>query len=139
MATGDHYATYVEVQQALNNANIGVAGGQLMSDTSIEIALDISQALINLKLEQEGVASITHVLGAIVCKGIQIDMIFMTILRNRQIKENNLSNAGEILAFFTKMLYFTLDHLSLLKTVNQLLGNKKTAFAYNINTGRRIV
>ena len=136
MADLDYYASYANVRNLLMNAALGTATSTLYWETSLELALSISQGYIHQYLGLENLTSTTNVVHVAVLKGIQIDLIMMRVLQARQMTENNLSAAGEIQSFWQMMPYLTNEHRRLLDSIlDQMDG---VAWTFDVNTGYEV-
>jgi hypothetical protein len=119
MASGDHYASYTDVQKVLMNAGLGVSGNTMFDDTAIEAALDITMAMIHLELDITSKTSTSPY--ADILKGIQIDMVTQYIIRARFFQDTNLADPG-ILNSVAGGIAFTDDHLRMLYVIKQKIG-----------------
>ena len=133
---GTFYCAYTDVQQLLNNANIGATGSTLYDESSLLLACTVSQAKIHLKLGIRVMTKITDVVYKEILKGIQIDLIMMRILQSRQMNENNISSAGEITSFWQMMPGLTYEHQ---RTLGEILEERDgVAFNFDTRTGNEV-
>lgn len=135
MADGDHYAAYADVQNKLSNAGIGTAGNTLYDADSLEIALDLSQVVINTYIRGDPDGADVTGGAAVLCKMVQIDLVFMMILQARHIQNNNLNDAGAIQSFWQITPQLTYQHKQLL----DIIASNTDGVAFNGYTRTGVV
>lgn len=136
MADGDYYAAYADIGTLLMNAGIGVVGNTLFDEDGVEMALNITMAIIHGYLGLTTLTKLTQTVHAVLLKGIQIDLVAMMILRARAFTENNLSAFGETTQFWQITPYLTNSHTKMLdRMLDQIDG---VAWAFNTSTGRQV-
>jgi hypothetical protein len=123
------YATAAQVALRLGNAQIGIVGSTLVSDTEIAEMLDEVDADINSELDVT-----TNVITGPYAKQltqIEVDVVAMMILQVRHYREGNLlenaSNYWQITPGFTNL------HIGKLQRIRQRLQSQ--TFIGNTETG----
>jgi len=134
MADGDYYVSYDEVRHLLMNQSLGVSGARLYDDTALETALRISMGKMHQKLDYRTTKVTTEPFVSVLM-GIQKDLIGMMILQARHYQDNNLADAGSVMAFWQTAPTLTFAHLTELREIKAQLRGNTVAKNYNSSTG----
>lgn len=136
MADGDHYATYADIQNIIQNSNVTGLTDTLFNAAGTELALDLTQAIINEYLGESDLTSISDTVGAVLCKHVQLNVVTMMILRARQFKETSLDNMGDMISYWQITPALTPADKQLLDMIK--LRTDGVAWAFNTRTGYEV-
>jgi hypothetical protein len=137
MTDGDHYCSYADIRALLMNAAIGTSGARIYSDTALETALDITMDMIHGELDYT-TTKVTTAPYVNILRNIQKDLIAMMILQARHFQENNLADAGSVMAFWQTSPTFTYAHLTSLRKIKVRLRGNTVARNFNTQTGNEV-
>jgi len=137
MADGDYYADYDDIQDILQNADLGTDGNTLLDDEAIEKILKISQAKIHLRLGLSTLTSQTDVIVDEILREIQVAYVMQWVLAARHFNENNLSDIGVVQTFWTIAPTFTYAQEQELRWIKRKISTTKGMYNHNIFTGSR--
>lgn len=136
LVDGDHYAAYADLQNILQNSGLTTAGDTLFNENGAEIALDLTQAIINKYIGATTITSITDTLNATLCKHVQLNMVSMMILRSRQFKENNIDGMSEMISYWQVTPALTFADKELLNLVKQ--DQEGVAWTFDLRSGQEV-
>jgi hypothetical protein len=126
------YATAAQVALRLGNANIGVAGSNLVSDTELGEMLSEIDAEINSELDVATNVTTEPYLTQL--RKIEVDLAAMMILQIRHFREQNL--VDNMVPYWQITPEFTLPHLNKLHRIRQRLQSQ--TFIGDTETGEVI-
>lgn len=136
MADLDYYASYAEVRNLLNNQNVG--SGTIYAEASMELALKISQALINLELGVDTLSCVSDVIVAEIAKGVQIDVIHQRILQAANLRFfATEADSSAVIGFWRQMTQLTREHRRILAICKS--KNEGVAWAVNTRDGSVVI
>jgi len=139
MADLDYYASYADISDILQNANLTNSGNSLLDDDAAEKILKISQAKIHIRIGKDNtLTSITGVVFVELLKEIQVAYILQWIIAARHANENNLSDIAAVQVFWTLAPTFTYAQEQTLKWVKRKISVNKGMHNHNIWTGSRV-
>lgn len=128
------YATVAEVQARLANNNLGVSGGTIVDDTQLSEMIDEATFMINDYLDVT--TDVTDPAYTGILKKICIDLVNMMIIQARIGKQTN--DPTQVQNFWSTNPDFTNGHIRSLNKIRDRLRSR-SAYAYNVHTGERVI